>query len=365
MLLSRFAWVGVMFFVGARLTRAWGRPLLALVVLFGIAQSAIAERISFVPFLDGFTPFFTSEITFEAWIALVPWPQLFGIGVWLALGYLAALRGVNLGHNLRDRDALRGLIGAGALWVALALLPPALIGVGVSQGVVAPDVAANLMPVTDTRLWGGLLLTMLLTIVAITASFPLGVLLALGRRSSLPVVRWTCTAYIELLRGVPLITVLFMAQLLVPLVDPSLAEVDNVFRAMVGLTLFSAAYLAENVRGGLQSVPPGQVEAARAIGFNSVQVTWFILLPQALRAVIPALVGQFIALFKDTSLVALVGLNDLTGSAQAVIAQAEFIGRQTEVYIFISIVYFIFSYAMAVVSRRLEASGSGASREYL
>ncbi|WP_343422896.1 amino acid ABC transporter permease [Candidatus Flexifilum breve] len=219
-----------------------------------------------------------------------------------------------------------------------------------------------ILPLTDTRRWGGLLLTVMLSMVGIIASFPLGVLLALGRRSKLPVVSTACTLYIEFVRGVPLITVLFMAQLLVPLVNPQLAEVDNVFRAMVGITLFSAAYLAENVRGGLQAIPPGQEEAAKALGLAGWQVTLFVTLPQALRLVIPALVGQFISLFKDTSLVAIVGLVDLAGISQATVAQTEFLGLRREVYIFISIIYFAFCYIMAALSRRLEASGSGAAR---
>ncbi|NWF69594.1 MAG: amino acid ABC transporter permease [Chloroflexi bacterium] len=240
---------------------------------------------------------------------------------------------------------------AARLWFALPLVAWLLI-----YGIGGP------LPISDTRRWGGLLLTLVLSAVGIIASFPLGVLLALGRRSHLPVISLVCTLFIELVRGVPLITVLFMAQLLVPLINPNLAEVDNVFRAMVGITIFSAAYLAENVRGGLQSIPHGQEEAARALGLNNFQVTYFITLPQALRAVIPALVGQFISLFKDTSLVAIVGLIDLTGVSRAVLAQTEFSGLQTETAVFIAVIYLVFCYAMAYVSRRIEASGSGAAR---
>jgi His/Glu/Gln/Arg/opine family amino acid ABC transporter permease subunit len=221
---------------------------------------------------------------------------------------------------------------------------------------------AGLLPVTDTRRWGGLMLSMMLTVVGIVGSFPLGVLLALGRRSKLPVISTACTLFIEFVRGVPLITVLFMVQLLLPLANPALAEVDNVFRAMAAIVVFSAAYLAENVRGGLQSIPPGQEEAAKALGLNAIQVTLFITLPQALRAVIPALVGQFISLFKDTSLVAIVGLLDLTGMARVISTQTEFIGLQRESYLFIAAIYFTFSYVMAFVSRRIEESGSGAAR---
>jgi len=217
----------------------------------------------------------------------------------------------------------------------------------------------NILPLTDTRRWGGLLLTFLLTIVGIIASFPIGILLALGRRSKLPVVSLFSTLYIEFVRGVPLITVLFMAQLLVPLINPALGETPNVFRAMIAIVFFSAAYLAENVRGGLQAIPPGQEEAARAVGLNNVQMMLYITLPQALRLVIPALVGQCISLFKDTSLVAIVGLLDLTNIGRNIVAQTEFLGLRREVFVFLIVIYFTFSYIISTVSRRIEASGAG------
>ncbi|MBZ0280429.1 MAG: amino acid ABC transporter permease [Anaerolineae bacterium] len=217
----------------------------------------------------------------------------------------------------------------------------------------------NILPLTDTRRWGGLLLTIMLSAVGIIASFPIGILLALGRRSSLPIISLLSTLYIEFVRGVPLITVLFMAQLLVPLVNPTLAETPNVFRAMVGIILFSAAYLAENVRGGLQSIPPGQEEAAKALGLSGIQITLQITLPQALRAVLPALVGQFISLFKDTSLVAIVGLLDFSAMGELVVAQTEFLGLRREVYVFLIVFYFAFCYAIASISRRIESSGAG------
>lgn len=210
--------------------------------------------------------------------------------------------------------------------------------------------------ITKTNLWGGLLLTFLLTVVAILFSFPLGVLLALGRRSELPIVRWISVAYIELVRGVPLITILFMAQLMLPLFLPEGLTIDRVLRAMVGITLFSAAYLAENVRGGLQAISKGQFEAAHALGLNGVQTMIFIILPQALRLIIPILVGQFIAVFKDTALVAIVGLFDLVGIGRTVLAQPDFIGLQREVYAFISLIYWVLSYGMSYLSQRLEVS---------
>ena len=211
------------------------------------------------------------------------------------------------------------------------------------------------MPLVETSLWGGLLLTILLAVVAIVVSFPIGVLLALGRRSSLPIVKLFSILYIELIRGVPLVTVLFMAQVMLPLFLPPNIRIDKVLRAMVGMTLFAAAYLAENVRGGLQAIPKGQYEAAEALGLNYYQTMRYIILPQVLRAVIPAIVGQFIGLFKDTSLVAIVGLLDLLNIALSVIAQPEWIGLQREVFAFIAVIYWVFCYAMSYGSRRLEA----------
>jgi general L-amino acid transport system permease protein len=184
----------------------------------------------------------------------------------------------------------------------------------------------------------------------------------LGRRSELPVIKVFCVGAIEFVRGVPLITILFMADIMVPWIWEGLANVDNVVRAMFGMTFFSAAYVAEVVRGGLQAVSSGQTEAAKAVGMSGWQTTVYIILPQALRAVIPALVGQFISLFKDTSLVFIIGLIELLGVARTVYQQAEFIGTQKEVLIFIGIIYFIGSYAMSYTSRRIEETGSGAAR---
>jgi len=210
------------------------------------------------------------------------------------------------------------------------------------------------LPQVPTDLWSGLLLTFVLAIVGIVASFPLGVLLALGRRSKLPAFKVVCTVYIETIRGVPLISVLFMSQIMLPLFLPQEIRLGTVLRVLTGMTLFSAAYTAENVRGGLAAIPIGQYEAARAMGLNEALVMGLIVLPQALRAVIPAIVGQFISLFKDTSLVVIVGLLDLLGIAKAVTGQQEFIGLQREVYSFAAVIYFIFCYAMSYASRRLE-----------
>jgi general L-amino acid transport system permease protein len=205
----------------------------------------------------------------------------------------------------------------------------------------------------QTSAWGGLLLTIILAAVGIVASFPLGVALAVGRTSQYPIISAICTAFIEIVRGTPLVVVFFIAQLFVPLLLGG-TNIDPLFRAMIGITVFSAAYLAENVRGGLQSLPSGQTEAARALGLNGTQTLLLIVLPQALRAVVPALVGQGIALFKDTSLVYIIGLKELTNIANSITKNPEFIRTEQELYFTISVIYFVFSYAMSSGARNLE-----------
>jgi general L-amino acid transport system permease protein len=258
----------------------------------------------------------------------------------LAAGAAGAL-GLGLGRWRRARLARWAVFG----WVIYFPLVIVLV-----SGFGGEGSALSLVP---TNLWGGLLLTLLLSVVGIVFSFPLGVLLALGRQSGLPAVRALSVTYIEVLRGVPLVTVLFMAQLMLPLFLPGVT-IDRVVRAMAGIVLFSAAYLAENVRGGLQAIPRGQYEAARALGLNTWKMMLLIILPQALKIVIPVLVGQFIALFKDTSLVVIVGLLELMGIAKAVLAQPDFLGLQAEVYLFVALVYAVFCYLMSDLSQRLE-----------
>lgn len=282
------------------------------------------------------------------------------------------------------------------------------------------------METVPTIRWGGFLLTVILSVVGIGVSFPIGLMLALGRRSetrgvpylwvygvgllfifwgiagfpsepvtlNIPVLFrdppiWVVTlspiayavlqaalivgifwaigfflggniikafsvVYIEMIRGVPLITVLFMAQILLPIFLPKEIEIDNLLRVTVGIILFSAAYLAENVRGGLQAIPKGQYEAGMAVGLSTAQSMRMIIMPQALRLVIPAIVGQFISLFKDTSLVSIVGLFDLLKIAQVVVAQPDWLGLQQETYAFVALVYWIFAFAMSRTSQRLE-----------
>jgi general L-amino acid transport system permease protein len=210
------------------------------------------------------------------------------------------------------------------------------------------------LPPVDSSLWGGLLLTLLLTVVGNFGAFPLGILLALGRRSKLPVIRYFSIGYIELIRGVPLITILYMASILLPLFLPINVRPELVIRAMIGLIMFEAAYQAENVRGGLQSIDRGQYEAAHALGLNGTQTTVFIILPQALRAVVPALFNSFISLFKDTSLVAIIGLFDIVRVARSILAQPEWLGTHREVFLFAFLIYWLFNLAFTYGSRRME-----------
>ncbi|MGH2537063.1 MAG: amino acid ABC transporter permease, partial [Candidatus Promineifilaceae bacterium] len=167
--------------------------------------------------------------------------------------------------------------------------------------------------------------------------------------------RLFCILFIELIRSVPLVTILFMFSILLPLFLPAEVRVDRLLRALVGITLFSSAYMAENVRGGLQAIPLGQYDAARAIGLNNTYTTLLIVLPQALRLVIPALVGQFISLFKDTTLVVIVGILEILGIAKSIVlGNPEYVGAQAEVYLFVAAVFWIFTYSMSHASRRLE-----------
>jgi general L-amino acid transport system permease protein len=210
------------------------------------------------------------------------------------------------------------------------------------------------MTYVTTENWGGLPLTLILSVSACVFAFPLGVILALGRRSHLPAVRSASVAYIEFIRGVPLITVLFMASIMFPLLLPPGMNFNKLLRVEVGLILFSAAYLAEVVRGGLQAVPKGQYEAADSLGLSYVQKTTLIVLPQALRIVIPALVNTFIGAFKDTTLVIIVGLFDLLNAAKTSLQDPEWRTYYWEVYLFIALIYFGFCFFMSKYSQNLE-----------
>ncbi len=206
----------------------------------------------------------------------------------------------------------------------------------------------------ETERWGGFPLTILLSTVGIGAAFPLAVLVALGRRSRLPGIRSICILYVELIRGVPLISVLFMASFLFPLFMPPGISINVLVRVLAGIILFSAAYLAEVVRGGLQSIPRGQVEAAITIGLSYWQTQRKIVLPQALKAVVPAIVNTFIGAFKDTSLVTIVSLYELTGALQLAMGDADWRSFYFEGYIFIALIYFICCFSMSRYSHWIE-----------
>ncbi|PZO44723.1 MAG: amino acid ABC transporter permease [Shackletoniella antarctica] len=206
----------------------------------------------------------------------------------------------------------------------------------------------------STNDWGGLVLTLFTAVSGIALCFPLGLLLALGRRSALPIVRWLSTGYIELVRGVPLVALLFMGQVMIPLFLPLGSRPDRILRAIIALALFSAAYLAENVRAGLQAVPRGQNEAAASLGLNTPMTLGFIVLPQALKIAIPAIVGQFISLFQDTTLLSIVGLAELLGIGKSILANPTYLGRYAEVYLFLAVIFWFFCYAMSLASRKIE-----------
>jgi general L-amino acid transport system permease protein len=211
----------------------------------------------------------------------------------------------------------------------------------------------GLVSVESTQ-WGGLPLTLLLSVFSLTLAYPLGVILALGRQSKLPIIKLMCVVYIELIRGVPLISLLFMGSIIFPLFLPEGVTINNILRAMVAMILFTAAYIAEVVRGGLQGMSKGQYEAADSLGLNYYLTMRLVILPQALKIVIPPTVSILISAFKDTSLVVIISLYDLLKSSQTVISNPEWMGFSREVYIFVGILYFLGCFSMSNYSRKLE-----------
>lgn len=309
--------------------------------------------------------------------------------IWLTIFLLAGLIGFSWGVW---REAARGFafiaLGAGAAFILIALLYQwdvwdewllavifllilYFIGRYIPRGALIATVGWLLyfpivfllvggtpyiatLPPVESNLWSGLLLTLLLTVVGNIGALPLGILLALGRRSKLPIIRYFSIGYIELIRGVPLVTILYMSAILLPLFLPINLRPEQVIRAMIGFILFEAAYQAENVRGGLQAIDRGQYEAAQALGLSGWQTMVLIILPQALRAVIPALFNSFISLFKDTSLVAIIGLFDVVRISRSILAQTEWLGTHREVFLFAFIIYWVFNLAFTYGSRRME-----------
>ena len=243
--------------------------------------------------------------------------------------------------------AWRGLPGR-RFFAAAALVALPLLGVWLLAG------GYGLAPV-ETRDWGGLMLTVFISVYAALIAVPLGVVLALGRQSRLPAIRLLSIVFIEFWRGVPIIAVIFLASLLLPLILPQGTGIDRLARAVIGLGLVIAAYMAESVRGGLQAIPTGQTEAATALGLRYWPATAFIVLPQALRIALPAMTNEFIALIKNTSLVLIVSIFDLLGIAQASLADPAWVGMSMEAYFFAGALYWLACFGLSRGSRRTEA----------
>jgi general L-amino acid transport system permease protein len=233
------------------------------------------------------------------------------------------------------------------------VLVPIWIGTLTAIGVLMWGGIFGLSYVPQER-WGGLPITLILATFGLAFAFPLSILVALGRRSNLPAIKVLCVLYVELIRGVPLISLLFMASVMFPLFLPEGMNIDKLLRAQIAIILFAGAYLAEVVRAGLQSLPKGQYEAADAMGLSYWQKTGFIILPQALRTVIPPLVNTFIGFFKDTSLVLIIGIFDLLTAGKTAIVEPAWQGFGIEVYVFVGAIYLVFCFAMSKYSAGLE-----------
>ena len=252
------------------------------------------------------------------------------------------------------------LLVASLLWLTVPRIPYKRYGVLFTL-IVFPVIAVYLLsggafglPHVETTKWGGLTLTLILALVGIIAAFPLGILLALGRRSQMPIVRAMSVAYIELWRGVPLITVLFMSSVMLPLLLPEGVNFDKLLRALIGIVMFQSSYIAEVVRGGLQAIPKGQYEAADALGLSYPKKMGLIILPQALKLVIPGVVNTFNELFKDTTLVLIIGLFDLLAIIQQALEDPNWLGYSIEGYVFAGVVFWIFCFGMSRYSQALE-----------
>lgn len=261
----------------------------------------------------------------------------------------------------------------GAIGLVPALIPAApakrfnLIFLLVAYPVIAVTLLAGGrpgLPAVDTSYWGGLLVTLVVAVTGIVISLPLGIVLALGRRSSMPAIRLVSIVFIEFWRGVPLVTVLFMASVMLPLFLPEGVSLDNLLRCLVGVALFASAYMAEVVRGGLQAIPRGQYEAARAGGLSYWQAMGLVVLPQALRHVIPGIVNTFIGLFKDTTLVLIVGIFDLLGQVRSQLSDPNWSVPQGAItgYLFAALVFWVFCFGMARYSAYMERRLNAGSR---
>ncbi|MCX7587268.1 amino acid ABC transporter permease [Phenylobacterium sp. 58.2.17] len=279
------------------------------------------------------------QILFGIYPPAEQWRPVLVVAVFLALAL----------WSLPPRNWTRATLAA---WFVGALAALVLMGGGLF--------GLEAVPTSD---WGGLPMTLLLTVASLGLGFPLAVVLALGRQSTLPVTRVVCVTIIEVVRGLPLLSILFVASIMLPLMLPDGVTVDKLLRAIVALTVFSAAYIAEVLRGGLQALPPGQTEAARALGLNWLQTTWLIVLPQALGKVIPPLTNTVVVIVKNTSLVLVVGLFDLLSSGRAALADPAWPAPYAETYLFIALIYFVICFGISRYALWLERRMSfGAAR---
>ena len=319
----------------------------------------------FVMALAGLLPLMIPRIPGKAWSAAYTFFIFPVIAFWLLTGSAS-------GPGAGSIDLLGfGLVIAGAIAFTLSrsksarVAPQRLRMLGgvclvlayplLARWLLSTSGLVDLRPV-PTELWGGLLVTLVVASVGITGSFPVGIALALGRRSRMPFVRWASVGFIEFVRGVPLITVLFMASVMLPLFLPAGVSFDKLLRALVGVALFAGAYMAETIRGGLQAIPRGQFEAGQALGLSYAQRMGLIVLPQALKLVIPGIVNSFVGLFKDTSLVLIIGLFDVLGIVQLNLTDAKWFAPSTAMtgYAFAGLVFWVFCFGMSRYSQMIE-----------
>jgi len=318
------------------------RPLLAIIAMLAMLITT-SDRRMWRPWRLLAIWSVGSFVTFLLMFGQIHIPLSLFLAVALVVGGVGLAFRQGIGTPL-EMNAYRALAAVGAVGLVLRF---------------AGILPAWKLPITpfsyvETGLWGGLPVTMILATYGLLFAFPYGILLALGRRSNLPLIKGLCVGFIELIRGVPLISLLIMASVMLPLFLPTGVTFDKFLRAQVAVILFAGAYIAETVRGGLQSLPKGQFEAADAMGLNYAQKTALIILPQALRVVIPPLINTFIGFFKDTSLVLIIGIFDFLNTANQALVDPAWAGYPGEVYLFAAFVYFIFCYSMSRYSKYLE-----------
>ena len=317
------------------------RPLLAVIAMLAMLISSADRRMWNTRLI--WIWLIGSFVTFLLMFGVLSFP--------ISLFLILALAGGGIGLSVRSRlgqpaevNAYRALIAIGAIGLVLRM-------VGVLP---AWSLTIAAFDYVETGLWGGLPVTMVLATYGLVFAFPYGVLLALGRRSKLPLIKGLCVGFIELIRGVPLISLLIMASVMLPLFLPQGTNIDKFLRALVAIILFAGAYIAEIIRGGLQSLPKGQFEAADAMALNYPQKTILIVLPQALRVVIPPLINTFIGFFKGTSLVLIIGIFDFLNTANQALVDPKWAGFPAEVYMFAAFIYFCFCFSMSRYSKYLE-----------